>query len=209
MEYTTPSTFKLYTCFTNLVRGDTHSSELDVPSHPELHCLAHDEDPLVATDDGLAVPFDGQVRGSVAGDLKAERVFRDLPLFLGFKKKTNQRQEWILECILSTGTLFVVLHVLLDGFCWPGIYPFCGGFLHTEYFDSFGQVELVVFKVCAEECVLSAGVSEGYAHVTGDGRLLFLNTELSGALLEHHLEHKYKNHIHVRAYSLINVVISG
>lgn len=45
-------------------------------------------------------------------------------------------------------------------------HPFCGRLFNTENFDPFGQMELVVFKVCAEECILCTRVCEGYANIT-------------------------------------------
>lgn len=42
----------------------------------------------------------------------------------------------------------------------------CGSLLHTENFDSFGQMKLMVIEICAEECSLCARVREGYADIT-------------------------------------------
>lgn len=47
----------------------------------------------------------------------------------------------------------------------------------------------MVIKVCAEKGGLCAWVGEGNAQVTGDRRLVFLNTEPSVPLLKHHLKH--------------------
>lgn len=47
----------------------THSFELDITAHIELHRLAHDEDALVSANDGLAVTFDHEIGRCVAGDL--------------------------------------------------------------------------------------------------------------------------------------------
>lgn len=47
----------------------THSFQLDITTHPELNRFAHDEDPLVSTNDGLAVTFDHKIGRCVAGDL--------------------------------------------------------------------------------------------------------------------------------------------
>lgn len=67
-------------------------------------------------------------------------------------------------------------------------HPFCGSLFHTEDFDSFGQMELMVFKVGAEKCALCARVSEGYANITDDWGLVLFYTQLSRALLEHNLD---------------------
>lgn len=48
----------------------TYSPELNASTHFELYSPAHDVDALVSTDDGLAVPFDVQVRCCTTGDLK-------------------------------------------------------------------------------------------------------------------------------------------
>ena len=49
----------------------TYSLELDASTHFELHSPAHDVDALVSTNDGLAIPFNVQVRCSTTGDLKS------------------------------------------------------------------------------------------------------------------------------------------
>lgn len=36
--------------------------QLDVPTHAELHSFAHDVNSLVATNNGLTVSFDSEVR---------------------------------------------------------------------------------------------------------------------------------------------------
>lgn len=67
-------------------------------------------------------------------------------------------------------------------------HPFCGSLFNTEDFDSFGQMELMVFKVCAEKRGLCARVCESYTNIADDRGLVLLNTQLSSALLEHNLE---------------------
>lgn len=67
-------------------------------------------------------------------------------------------------------------------------HPLCGGLFDAENFDSFGQVELVVLKVCAEEGGLRARVGEGNANVTDNRGLVLLYAQLSGALLENNLK---------------------
>lgn len=67
-------------------------------------------------------------------------------------------------------------------------YPLCGSLFNTEDFNSFGQMELMIFKVCTEECGLCARVCEGYAHITDNWGLVLLYTKLSSPLLEHNLE---------------------
>lgn len=52
----------------------TYSSELDASTHFELYSPAHDVDPLISTNDSLAVPFDVQVRRCTAGDLQSETI---------------------------------------------------------------------------------------------------------------------------------------
>lgn len=42
--------------------GHTYSSELNVTTHFELYSPAHDVDPFVSTNYGLAVSFNVQVR---------------------------------------------------------------------------------------------------------------------------------------------------
>lgn len=53
-------------------------------------------------------------------------------------------------------------------FIWSPYYThsLCGSLLHTENFDSFGQMKLMVIEICAEECSLCARVHEGYADIT-------------------------------------------
>lgn len=53
-------------------------------------------------------------------------------------------------------------------------------------------MELVVFKVCAEEGGLCARVREGYADITDDRGLVLLDAQLSGSLLENNLEEDRK-----------------
>lgn len=52
----------------------TYSLELDASTHFELHSPAHDVDALVSTNDGLAIPFNVQVRCSTTGDLKSVKM---------------------------------------------------------------------------------------------------------------------------------------
>lgn len=49
-------------------------------------------------------------------------------------------------------------------------------------------MELMVFKVCAEERGLCARVCEGYANIADDWGLVLFYTQLSGALLQHNLK---------------------
>lgn len=67
-------------------------------------------------------------------------------------------------------------------------HPLCGGLFDAENFDSLGQVELVVLKVCAEESGLRARVGERNANVADHGGLILLYAQLSGALLENNLQ---------------------
>lgn len=67
-------------------------------------------------------------------------------------------------------------------------HPLRGGLFDAEDFDSFGQVELVVFKVCAEEGGLCARVGERNANVADHRGLVLLHAQLSGALLEYDLK---------------------
>lgn len=67
-------------------------------------------------------------------------------------------------------------------------HPLCGGLFDAENFDSFGQVELVVLKVCAEVGGLCARVGEGNADVADHRGLVLLYAQLSGALLEYNLK---------------------
>lgn len=69
-------------------------------------------------------------------------------------------------------------------------HPLCRGLFDTENFDSFGQMELVVLKVCAEEGGLCARVGEGNANVADHRGLVLLYAQLSGALLENNLKQK-------------------
>lgn len=50
----------------------TYSPEFDTSTHFELYSPTHDVDPLITTNDGLAVPFNVQVRCCTAGDLKKQ-----------------------------------------------------------------------------------------------------------------------------------------
>lgn len=54
-------------------------------------------------------------------------------------------------------------------------------------------MKLVVFKICAEERVLRAGVRERYADIADDRGFVLLHAQLRGALLEHNLERKRKS----------------
>jgi len=45
--------------------------QLDVPTHGELHSFAHDVNSLIATNNGLTVSFDSEVRWCIAGDLQS------------------------------------------------------------------------------------------------------------------------------------------
>lgn len=64
-------------------------------------------------------------------------------------------------------------------------------------------MELVVFKVCAEESVLCARVCEGYADITGDWGLVLFYTQLCGALLEHNLEQEASSYnVHMISHFL-------
>lgn len=54
----------------------TYSPELNASTHFELYSSAHYVDTLVSTNDGLAVPFNVQVRCCTTGDLKSQT--RDL-----------------------------------------------------------------------------------------------------------------------------------
>lgn len=49
----------------------TYSPELDASTHFELYGPAHYVDALISTNDGLAVPFNVQVRCCTTGDLQA------------------------------------------------------------------------------------------------------------------------------------------
>lgn len=71
-------------------------------------------------------------------------------------------------------------------------HPLCGSLFHTENFDSFGQMKLMVIKICAEECGLRARVCEGYADITDNWGLVLLYAQFRGALLEHNLKRKRK-----------------
>lgn len=71
-------------------------------------------------------------------------------------------------------------------------HPFRGSFFNTEDFDSFGKMELVVFKVSAEERGLRPRVREGYADVADDRGFVLFYAQLRGALLEDHLEIKHE-----------------
>lgn len=53
-----------------VVTCHTYSPELDASSHFELYSPAHYVDALVSTNDGLAVPFNVQVRRCTTGDLR-------------------------------------------------------------------------------------------------------------------------------------------
>lgn len=70
---------------------------------------------------------------------------------------------------------------------WHPTHPFSGRLFNTEDFDSFGQMELVVFKVCAEESRLCPRVREGYTDVADDGGFVLLHAQFRVALLEHNL----------------------
>lgn len=71
-------------------------------------------------------------------------------------------------------------------------HPLCGSLLHTENFDSFGQMKLMVIEICAEECGLCARVREGYADITDNWGLVLLYAQFRGALLEHNLKKREK-----------------
>lgn len=68
-----PQSF-IFIRFTQLTLIHTYSPELDASTHFELYSPAHDVDPLISTNDSLAVPFDVQVRGCTAGDLQSETI---------------------------------------------------------------------------------------------------------------------------------------
>lgn len=75
-------------------------------------------------------------------------------------------------------------------------------------------MELMVFKVCAEERGLCARVCEGYADITGDWGLVLLYTQLCGALLEHNLkqgESSYSVHMirHFLCFAVGQCSING
>lgn len=48
-------------------------------------------------------------------------------------------------------------------------------------------MELVVFKVCTEECGLGPRVCEGYPDITDNRGFVLFYTQLRCALLEHNL----------------------
>lgn len=58
--------------FSQDCKPHTYSPELDASTHFKLYSSAHDVDSLVTTNDGLAVPFNIQVRCCTACDLKLE-----------------------------------------------------------------------------------------------------------------------------------------
>lgn len=72
-------------------------------------------------------------------------------------------------------------------------HPLRGSLFHTEHFDSFGQMKLVVFKICAEERFLGARVRERYADIADNGGFVPLHAQLCGALLENNLDRKRKS----------------
>lgn len=69
-------------------------------------------------------------------------------------------------------------------------HPLSGGLFDAENFDSFGQMELVVVEVCAEESGLRARVGERNAHVADHRGLVLLHAQLGAALLEHNLKRR-------------------
>lgn len=52
----------------------TYRFQLNVPTHAELHGFAHDVNSLVATNNGLTISFDSEVRWCIAGDLQKMAV---------------------------------------------------------------------------------------------------------------------------------------
>ena len=72
-------------------------------------------------------------------------------------------------------------------------HPFCGRLFNAEDFDSFGQMELMVFKVRTEERGLCARVRERDANITDHRGLLLFDTKFSSALLEHNLERQKRS----------------
>lgn len=164
----------------------THSPELDASTHFELHGAAHDVDALVPADDGFAVSFDVQVGRSVAGDLKGRKI-----------------QKCFILIFASVMLLIVSTH------------PLCGGLLDAEDFDSFGQVELVVLEVGAEEGGLCARVGEGNPYVAHHRGLVLLYAQLRGALLEHNLKKRKKTYyfgqilVSMSSFSVIYLVLKA